>query len=344
MNWWQILIVVIATIIFFYLAFAIIIVFLANSKLFLKRGYDPDNDLYIKYEDCPDLNRSEYYTYYKKAKINGFIYTSNLYKEEYKGFIILSHGLWGSHIQYLLDIEFLTSLGYKVLAFDNYGVGLSEGENQISLANSIYVLNQVIDDVKKRNINENLDLLLYGHSMGGYAVSCALKKHQEIKSAIIRSAPLSASVAGRDLLMLNNKTLAYFLYPVITLSTKLLLGRRNDESSKKMILKNKKTSILIFHAKNDQIVFYKHSLAYKLLRCKKDNIKIYINEKGRHNSILTEKSQDNYSLLKKEYKELLKENDNQKIHSFISNVKENKRMYYSLNDEVTSKIKDFLKK
>lgn len=342
MTWYQILIICLAFVIFLYLAFAIIIVFLANSKLFLVRGKDPDNDCYLKFEDFTTLNREEYSCFYKGETIRGYIYTYKEYKDEYKGFIILSHGLWGSHIQYLLDIELLASLGYKVLAYDNYGVGISDGKTQVSLANSIYVLDAVISDIKMNQLNENLDIILYGHSMGGYAISCNLKKHKEIKKAIIRSAPLSASISGRDLLVMNNKFIGYFLYPIIPFATLLLLGKKNDLNSKSMLKKNKTTKVLLSQAKNDQIVPYKHSLAYKMLKSRQDNLEIYISEKGLHNSLVSEESQHNYSKLKKEYKKLLEENDQSKIDEFMLELHQNKRNYYQLDKELSLKIEKFL--
>lgn len=342
MNWWQILIVVIALIIFCYLAAGIIVVFLANYKLFSVRGKDINNDCYLKYEDFHTLNRSEYEVFYKDATIKGFIYTSNNDNEKYKGFIILSHGMWSSHVTYLSDIEYLTGLGYKVLGYDNYGVCLSGGNNQVSLAHSIYVLDVVISDVERRNLNEDLDILLYGHSMGGYATSCNLKNHQEIKKAIIRSAPISPSISGRDLLIKNNKYLGYFLYPIINLCFYLLYGRKENQSSISSLKKNKKTNILLIHAENDNIVPFKNSLARYFLNHKQDNIEVFISKVGKHNSIMEESSMDNYVKLKNEYYRLVKENDSSKIDSFLQELKQKKREYYHLNKNTLNSIYNFL--
>lgn len=342
MNWWQILIVVIAIIIFCYLAIGLLIVFFANYKLFSVRGKDINNDCYLKYEDFHTLNRREYEGFYKDATIKGYIYTSSSYTNEYKGFIILSHGMWSSHITYLSDIEYLTSLGYKVLAYDNYGVCLSGGNSQVSLAHSIYVLDSVINDVENRNLNEGLNIILYGHSMGGYATSCNLKKHQEIYKAIIRSAPISPSISGRDLLIKNNKFLGYLLYPIINLSFYLLYGRKENQSSISSLKKNKKTKILLIHAKNDNIVPFKNSLAKYFSKHKQSNIEVYISKVGKHNSIMEESSMDNYIKLKNEYYRLVKENDTSKIDSFLHDLKQNKREYYRLNDNTLNSIYNFL--
>lgn len=342
MNWWQILIVIIAIIIFCYLATGLIIVFLANYKLFSVRGKEINNDCYLKYEDFHTLNRSEYEVFYKDATIKGYIYTSSSYNNEYKGFIILSHGMWSSHITYLSDIEYLTSLGYKVLGYDNYGVCLSGGNSQVSLAHSIYVLDSVINDVEKRNLNEGLNIILYGHSMGGYATSCNLKKHQEIYKAIIRSAPISPSISGRDLLIKNYKFLGYLLYPIINLSFYLLYGRKENQSSISSLKKNKKTKILLIHAENDNIVPLKNSLAKYFVKHKQSNIEVFISKVGKHNSIMEESSMGNYINLKNEYYRLVKENDTSKIDSFLHDLKQNKREYYRLNDNTLNSIYNFL--
>lgn len=342
MQYWQILIIIIAAAVFFYLATSLVTCFLMNNKLFSVRGNDPNNNCYPKFDDFDSLNREEYTTIFLRAPIRGYIYTNKNYQGDYKGFIILSHGLWGTHIQYLMDIEFLTSLGYKVLAFDNYGVGISGGNSQISLANASFVLDTVINDVEKNNINNNLDIYLYGHSMGGYAVSCILKRHREIKKAIIRSSPISASKAGADLLLKKKKFLGSLIYPTVSFSTNAILGRKNNPNAIKSIKKNNDTSILLIHAKNDSIVPFKHSVALYFFKKKKDNVDVYITDKGKHNSIVKEECFETYSKLKDHYKLLLKTGTEQDLNEFALYLKENKKKLYSLDENTTSKIKDFL--
>lgn len=342
MQYWQILIIIVAAVVFFYLATSLITCFLMNYKLFSVRGRDPNNNCFPKFDDFDTLNREEYTTTFLRAPIRGYIYTNKNYQDDYKGFIILSHGLWGTHIQYLLDIEFLTSLGYKVLAFDNYGVGISGGSSQISLANASFVLDTVINDVEINNINDNLDIHLYGHSMGGYAISYVLKKHHEIKKAIIRSSPISASKAGADLLIKEKRFLGTLIYPTVSFSTNAILGRKNNPNAIKSIKKNNDTSILLLHAKNDSIVPFKHSVALYFLKKKKDNVETFITDYGKHNSIVKECCFDTYTKLKEHYKLLLKTGTEQDLNEFALYLKENKRKLYFLDEDITSKIKEFL--
>ena len=338
-----ILLIVFFIILFLYIAFGLFVVFIANRKLFSKRGEDPDNICYLTYDDFPELEREEYSAILRKATLRGYIY-SRKDKNEYKGLIILSHGFFGTHVQYLIDIDYLTKLGYRVLAFDNFGVGLSSGENQGSFVFSYYSLRAVLEDVERRELNEDLPIYLYGHSMGGYAISLTLRYHPEVKKAIVRSAPLSAGIAGRDLLHLQNKFLYYFLYPIIPLCFSLLGTKRENSSSYREIKKSRETAVLLIHSKNDNLVPYKHSLARKVEHLKRDNFEIFVTEGGLHNSFVTEESSNNYSKLKEEYKKLVKEGDNKKLDQFALKLKRDKRNYYQISSDVKEKITEFLEK
>lgn len=339
-----ILIILIILVIFvLYLLLCTFIVFKLNKAVFLIHGSDPDNPCFIHYEDYPDLKREDYYTYYYKYKIRGYIYYKDNIK--YKGFVILSHGLFGTHIQYLKDINFLVNNGYKVLAYDQFGCGISDGKKQEYLAHGIYVCENVINDVIHRNINSGLDLILYGHSWGAYSVTGAIKKYPQIKKVISRSGPISPRISGRDLFKVFNKHIYRLIYPGYNISYLLLIPRRFRIKATTGPKKNKETKILFIHAKDDNMVFINHSLSSYYLKHKQDNVSVFITEKGRHNSLVDIKGLDNYNHLVKEYNEIKKESElaiqNDLLKKFNLKLK-NRDSLYPLNEEVANKIISFL--
>ena len=322
-----------------YLLVCLLMVFKMNKEVFLIHGMEPDNPAYIRYEDYPLLKREDYSTFYYDKKINGFIY----YKEgiKYKGFIILSHGLFGTHIQYLKDINFLTDRGYKVLAYDQYGCGISEGKKQEYLAHGIYVCENVINDVIHKNINKDLPLILYGHSWGAYSITGAIKNYPQIKKVIARSGPISPRISGRDLFKVINKHLYRFIYIGYNFAYYMIVPFLYRIKATRGPKKNKETQILFIQSKDDQLVFFKHSLASYYLKHPQDNCKVELTEKGLHNSFITIDGQNKYKELVSEYSKLKKENGEKKMKEYMLKLKDRDSLY-PVNKEVEKQIIQFL--
>lgn len=301
MNALLIVLIVFLVVIFLYLSTAITLTALMNRKLFGVRGKDPSHPCYVHFEDYPFLSRSSYETRFEDAMIRGYIYQDSGLSS-FKGFIILSHGLFGSHVQYLVDVAYLAKAGYRILCFDQYGVGLSDGDCQVSLYHGIPVLDTVIKDVEKRKLNKDLPLILYGHSWGAYCSLGVLSDHPEIDKAVLRSGPISPVKAALHLVYLKNRPLYWFLRPALGLSMLLLFGRKSLTPSTRGIGKNSTTDILVVYAENDPMVDYRNS-QYSYFE-KKKRAKRILTEKGLHNSIITEESYASFINLHKEYKKI----------------------------------------
>ena len=193
-------------------------------------------------------------------------------------------------IQYLIDMLFLCQNGYQVLAYDQLGSGRSEGSVQESLATGIYVAENVLNDVIKRKVNHGLPIFVYGHSWGAYSRAGAIRKYPEVRGAVLRSAPINESKSVLDVRKKEKKGLYYFLLPSYKFCRFFLEGARYIVSSKKGIRKNKTTKILLIYALNDPIVSHNNSLALYFKKHPQSNVETYIQEKGLHNSIITEES------------------------------------------------------
>lgn len=327
-----------------YFLYVLIIVFLFNKKVMGVRGEDPHNPCYLQFEDYEDtLERREYQTGYYAKAINGYIYQEKG-RASFKGFIIMAHGFFGSHVQYLVDIAFLCKNGYQVLAFDQYGVGISEGEAQVSLANGIYVLENVIRDVEKRNLQGNLKLMLYGHSWGAYSCAGALRTHPEIEKAILRSGPVDPIAAGSHLLKMAKPSLYSSIAPLNRFCSFLLLGHRNMIKSTRGPKKNKTTDILVLHAKDDPMVEVSNSLALYYEKHPQKNVQVIFSEHGKHNTIITEAAIENYHKAVEAYKKIeMIQDAKEKTREEETFIKSLDRVsMYPYNTEVCNEILNFL--
>jgi alpha-beta hydrolase superfamily lysophospholipase len=107
-----------------------------------------------------------------------------------KAIVAIVHGM-GEHSGRYADfvIPQLFAGGYSVIAFDQFGHGLTEGKRG-HCPNYEAVLHSVENLLRKSNeyLGSNLPTFLYGHSMGGNVVSnYLLRKESHVKGAIISS-------------------------------------------------------------------------------------------------------------------------------------------------------------
>lgn len=343
MEIWGIFVLIFLIVLFLYFASSLILTYILNNKIFSVRGKDPSHPIYVHFEDYPSLVRSSYETIYDGYKIKGYIYQDKNI-EKFKGFIILSHGLFGTHLQYLVDVNYLTKEGYQVLCYDQFGVGESEGESQVSLYHGILVLDCVINDVEKRNIHHNLPLILYGHSWGAYCSLGVLKNHDEIKKAVLRSGPVKPSYAGLSILKTQSKFLYHYLKPSLPFCLGLITSFQATKDCVKHLSKNKNTKILIVYSENDPMVNLKNSQYYYFKKHKNDNVTLFLTKDGLHNSIITEESYAKFVNKAKEYKNMMKNlSDDKKAlasEKFLSTLSRADMVIYK--EDVKDEILSFL--
>ena len=331
--------VILMFLVFVYLSLCLILSFRIHKALFLHRERD-SHGVYVRYEEIQErVARDPYTTYYYGKQINGYLYHSKEKKAE-KGFVILSHGKFGTHIQYLVDILRLVDNGYQVLAYDQLGSGMSQGEEQQALATGIYVAENVIHDVLKRKLNKGLPLFVYGHSWGAYSRAGAIGNYKGIKGAVIRSAPIDENSSVLGTRKEKNPRLYYFLRPAYRFCMLLIEGRRFTLSAVRGVKKNKRTPVLMIYSMDDQMVSNKASLALYFKKHPQKNVKVFITEKGLHNSIITEESYKWFATENKKRKDEQKKATKEKKEEEILSLHPLSHIVY--NRVVVKEILDFL--
>lgn len=103
-----------------------------------------------------------------------YLYTAAESTQAARAVVVLSHGMWSSHQDYLTLIQYFVQQGYHVVAYDNTGHGQSGGKSGIGLPRAIQDLEKVLWKVAEYPPTKNLPLLLFGHSWGAYAVTAVL--------------------------------------------------------------------------------------------------------------------------------------------------------------------------
>lgn len=109
--------------------------------------------------------------------------------EEVKSVVLILHGL-GEHSGRFTEVaENLVNNGYGVIAFDHFGHGKTSGKRGHNPGYE-YVLDSIGQFIQKtKELFENKDIFLYGHSMGGNAVlNYMLSRDSQVKGVIATSA------------------------------------------------------------------------------------------------------------------------------------------------------------
>lgn len=310
---------------------------LMQNKMFNFHQYETTNPCFLTFENYKDnLTREEFKIDLDKNNyLKGFFYQKKG-ETSFKGFIILVHGYGGTHLQYLLDINFLCNLGYKVMAFDQLGVGESSGKSQVDLAKGAETLNFVINYVVENNINENLKIILYGHSWGGYSVICGAT--EDVDMIISRS----GFVNPVKIMATSLKKMGFFttlIIPSAYLYYLLFHHRRSFKDAYKNYNKlAKQPKTLILYAKDDTYVYEVDSLSKKFIENPNKNVTVFQTDTGGHNTILSKEGLQKHKQLLEKYEKV--KDDEVKKEEFIKNL--NLTKDYTLNDEHSKKITEFL--
>lgn len=239
------------------------------------KRWEPDGIVkYYGLEDYPDLLNENVEIPTEKGKLRGKLYFYS--QEKYKGILVFSHGMWGSHRAYLQEMEILARNGFKVLGIDAYGTELSDGKNIKGLGSSLMSLDQVISYVKTTYPNEKIYVM--GHSWGGYAAANIAKYHKGVE-AIVAMSPF---VSVTRILKHQLPKILYPAIPFLVLLDAIHCGKYSFANARKT-LKRSSVKILIIHSRDDQMVPYKKATEYLENHIQKENIQYFIVDGKKHN-------------------------------------------------------------
>ena len=273
------------------------------SKIYQKRmlhRYDKDGFTpYLSSENFPGLNKethsfinslgveiSYFYYYYKN-------YNPNLV-------ILFLHGIGPGHTAYLREIETLAKMGYKVLTLDYMGCDSSKGEKMPSLNEPTRDVDELLN-----LLNLKTEIVVIGHSLGGYTTYNIMNIRDELHKAVVMSGFLRPDV------VLN------YLMKVKVFSKAIARYEKKVEPKYFPIdnyryIKETKDKLLIIHSKDDPVVNYNAALD-PIIKANNPNVEILsVNGRG-HNPNYSDSAAKIVTEVFSKYYDLKKDKDKKDI-------------------------------
>lgn len=239
---------------------AVLVLFCAGSMVAVKlifddtfsRGELSPYAAGLRYADVKDeYSRSPRQFYSGENRLQAYVYG----EENDKGLVVISHGMGGGHEGYMTDICWFVDHGWRVFGFDNTGSCESEGDGIVGLVQSALDLDAALTFIEGDSELSKLDVLLYGHSWGGYAVAAVLNFDHDVAAVASIAGyndPVDMAVEwGKD----SMGGFAYLEYPFIWLNNKLIFGSLSDMTAVDGI-NRVDTPVLVIHGAGDKVVGY----------------------------------------------------------------------------------------
>lgn len=190
---WQVLLIIGGVILGLFIFSYLFMIFFARTMY--KRNFDKrynDNHT-LKYYTAEELSLNsepvEFPTL-DKTTLRGRIYSSKE-KDSYKGLIVVSHGIGAGHLPYMKEIAYMAERGYLVLGFDDRACNESDGEKLGGLTESLIDLDYCLKFIENDSRYNKLDVFLYGHGMGAFAVSNVTSFDHPIVKGVVALAPFN---------------------------------------------------------------------------------------------------------------------------------------------------------
>ena len=225
--------------------------------------------------------------------LQGYIYGHS--KDQ--GLVVVAHGLGGGADSYLSQITYFVDQGWKVFSYDATGSFDSEGKTTKGFPQALIDLDAALTYINSQETFDNLPILLFGHSWGGYAVANIL--HYDYEIAAVASAS-GANSAMEMIVEQGRSMMGPFIniqYPFLWLYQRILF---DEKASLNAIDAINQTSVpvLIIHGTQDELIAYEgSSIISKLEDITNPNARaISLREPGRngHNNLFRSRASMEY--------------------------------------------------
>ncbi len=186
-----------------------------------------------------------------KNKLQGYVYGEN----NNQGLVVVAHGIGGGADSYLPQITYFVDQGWQVFAYDATGSYDSEGKSTRGFPQSLLDLDSALTYINSQSDYDDLPILLFGHSWGGYAVANILHYDYDIAGVVSLSAPNSAS---EIILEQGEQMMGGFIYtqaPFLWLYQTALYGKEASFKAVDAINKSN-TPVMIVHGIHDETILY----------------------------------------------------------------------------------------
>ena len=158
------------------------------------------------------------------AELTGYVYGERQSDgRQPKGIVVIAHGI-ASGADSLLPLElYFADEGWTVFAFDGTGTRSSGGDAVRGLPQTKLDVGAALDYIATDPALSGLPVVLFGHSMGGYAVTAVLTDHPDVDAVVCVSAFNSPNETMRHFLEFISP-IAVVEYPFACLHNKQVFG------------------------------------------------------------------------------------------------------------------------
>lgn len=145
--------------------------------------YDSEHNLLYSDLDEKQYPRDTLQIQSGKNILTGYLYGIN----NTNGLIIISPGHTDASDIKLYEITYFVDNNWKVLCYDYTGCYNSQGSSMVGYTQSVHDLDAVLTYVENCNDYQEIPIVLFGHSLGGYASAAVLQYGHSVTAAIIAS-------------------------------------------------------------------------------------------------------------------------------------------------------------
>jgi len=255
-------------------------------------------------DDFNALNRRKVEFKSGKNTLKGYVWGNRKNNK----LVVISHGLGELSNSYYPLMEYFVNSGYRVLTYDNTGVGESEGLGTKGLSQSAVDLDNALKFVESDGELKDLPVYLFGHSWGGHAVTAVLNfGHANVKAV--------ASVAGYNSnggamlewmqRRLNMGNFAYTLFPFAAFWAMIDAGDNYFVTGVEGI-NTATVPVIVVQGGNDDTVLNDSIYSHRE-EITNQNVEYYFVENGTHTNVLISDSEETEKYrekVQKEYEEL----------------------------------------
>ena len=249
--------VIIITVLFLFSALSMVVTKFVYDGIFSR--YDTPADIPKELSATVD-SRTVHTLFSGENQLTGYFYPNDKPEKAY-GLIVLVPGFHAGGDNYLWQIRSLLDYGWSVFTFDPTGSLRSQGKNQVGFSQLIPDLEAVLKYIEKnQNFGYN-DIVLMGHSRGGYAACCVLARETDIAAVVSVSGVNSAMEGIMQMSAGAVGPVAYGNYGFLWLYQAILFGEDTLELDAAEAISESDVPVLVIHGtRDDQIPMDRSSI------------------------------------------------------------------------------------
>ena len=169
----------------FYMIITPAVIVIAHSIVMSKCTYKKyDSNRFLVYADVAEkYPREKFSVTAGKNLLSAYLYG----KDNSKGLIVVAPGHRDSNDIKLYEIMYFVDAGFQVICFDYTGCYTSKGKAFGGYTQAAYDLDSVLSWCDEAEQFRELPVYLFGHSLGGYAVTTVLNYQHKVDAVVSAS-------------------------------------------------------------------------------------------------------------------------------------------------------------